>query len=248
VSGRRGYRRLRSRTTIFKTLNPGDDIQAAIDACPSGQVVKLNAGMFTVSSTVQLKTGVVLRGAGSPGSPAGTTIRTTSGGVLAIGSEQDGACHPAGTGYPLTSDAPNGSYQVMVGANASHFTAGNLAIIDITNTSRIVDGTAIIDAGDCTYNNFMRVVGRNIMQVVEVKSVDAGTGTLTLSSALHWNFKASSPYSSMIQPVTGTIRWAGIESLRVQWRPSQARCTSCRRSSSSRSATLASRSAPSWRW
>ncbi len=211
-----GPDRLPQRTTICATLNPGDNIQSAIDTCPSGQVVMLRPGLFNVSKTVQLKTGVVLRGSGSQGSPAGTTVSASSGGILAIGASQDGACHPSGTAYPLTSDAQNGSYQVAVGANAAKFVAGNLAIIDVTNASQIVDGTSIVDAGDCTYANFMRASGRNVMQVVEIAAVDAAAGILTLTSALHWSFKKDSPYSSMIQPVTGTIRWAGIESLRVQ--------------------------------
>src|SRR5262249_23589303 len=44
-----------SRTTICATLSPsgGDDstaIQAALDSCPSNQVVKLNAGTFIVNN------------------------------------------------------------------------------------------------------------------------------------------------------------------------------------------------------
>ena len=51
----------------LRELAPGADINAAIDACPEGQVVKLAAGTYTVSSTIKLNKGVVLRGAGSQG-------------------------------------------------------------------------------------------------------------------------------------------------------------------------------------
>ena len=37
------------RTTVCATLAPGGDIQAAIDACAEGQVVKLAAGTYTVA-------------------------------------------------------------------------------------------------------------------------------------------------------------------------------------------------------
>src|SRR5215467_11495118 len=55
------------RTTVCATVNPGGNIQAAIDACPDGQVVQLAAGTFTIATTVTLTHGVVLRGAGSQG-------------------------------------------------------------------------------------------------------------------------------------------------------------------------------------
>src|SRR5262249_43965690 len=60
---------LPNRTQICTTLNPGDDIQTAINNCPEGQVVKLNPGQFTVANTIQINRGVVLRGSGSDGAP-----------------------------------------------------------------------------------------------------------------------------------------------------------------------------------
>ncbi len=71
---------LPQRTAICATLSPNADIQAAIDACPAGQVVLLGAGTFTVTATVTLMKGVVLRGAGSQGAPGGTTIVRTGAG------------------------------------------------------------------------------------------------------------------------------------------------------------------------
>ena len=41
------------RTAACATLDPGDDIQAAIDACPEGQVVALNASGDTSSRPIQ---------------------------------------------------------------------------------------------------------------------------------------------------------------------------------------------------
>ena len=81
------------RSTVCATLQPGGNIQAAIDACPEGQVVQLAPGTFTIASTVTLTRGVVLRGSGSQGAPTGTTIMKTGGRtVLAIGTTRDTIC------------------------------------------------------------------------------------------------------------------------------------------------------------
>jgi hypothetical protein len=58
-----------ARTIVCSTLNPGASaaqINSAISACPSGQVVLLNAGTYTLSSGIVLsKSNVTLRGAGA---------------------------------------------------------------------------------------------------------------------------------------------------------------------------------------
>src|SRR5262249_10562987 len=138
---------LPQRTTVCSTVAPGGNVQNAIDSCPSGQVVVLGPGTFDVSSTIQLKAGVVLRGSGSQGAPTGTTVVKSGGGsVIAIGSTQDGACYggSVGTAYPLTQDAPNGSVSIQLGTNASQFAAGNMAYVDQADDSTV-------QQGDCNY-------------------------------------------------------------------------------------------------
>jgi hypothetical protein len=199
---------LPQRTTICATLAPGDDIQAAIGGCPEGQVVQLGAGTFSVSSTITLRKGVVLRGAGSEGAPTGTTILKTGGQtVLAIGSDRDSICY-GGTGAALTRDAARESTALAVGSAAGGFAAGDLALVDQVDD-------AVVQQGDCLY--FKRVSGRSVSQRVEIGSVDAGSGTLTLGSPLHWDFRAASPYLAQVTRVTRPVtRWAGIEHLRIQ--------------------------------
>ena len=200
---------LPQRTATCATLSPGADIQAAIDACPPGQVVLLGAGTFTVSSTVTLAKGVVLRGAGSQGAPGGTSIvRTGGGSVLAIGGDQDSTCYPGTSGArALTQDAAKESTRVQVGS-AAEFAVGDLALLDQVDD-------VLVDQGDCTY--FKRVSGRSVTQRVAIAAVDAAAGTLTLDSPLHWDFRSASPYLAQITRVTRpVIRWAGIEHLRIQ--------------------------------
>ncbi len=195
------------RTTVCASPKPGDDLNAAINACAEGQVVQLAAGTYTVSSVVTLTKGVVLRGAGSQGAASGgTTIKRTGGGsVLAIGSSQDQACYNSayGTAYALTADAVKETTSVVVGSNASHFAAGDLALIDQVDDSTVQEG-------DCQY--FKRVDKRSASERVEVASVDTASGTLTLSTPLHWTFKTASPYLAQIAKASGTIvKWAGID-------------------------------------
>ncbi|WP_041453675.1 hypothetical protein [Anaeromyxobacter dehalogenans] len=203
-----GADRLPQRTTVCATLSPGANIQAAIDACPAGQVVQLNAGTFTVSATVTLTKGVVLRGAGYQGAPAGTTIVKTGGGTaIAIGTGRDSTCY-GGTAYGLTRDAAKGSTTLSVGSAAANFAPGDLALVDVADDSTV-------HQGDCSY--YKRVSGRSASQRVEVKAVDAAAGTLTLTTPLHWTFRATSPYVAQVTraPRT-TVKWAGVEHLRIQ--------------------------------
>ena len=58
------------------TSNATAGIQAALDACPAGQVVQLSAGTFLINNgIVMLNKGVTLRGAG----PGVTTLKRTNG-------------------------------------------------------------------------------------------------------------------------------------------------------------------------
>ncbi len=199
---------LPQRIAICATVSPGSSIQSAIDACPAGQVVQLAAGTFTVSSTVTLTKGVVLRGSGSQGAPSGTTIVKTGGStVLAIGTDRDSTCY-GGTGYPLAATGLKEATTLSVGSAAANFRAGDLALVDAVDDASIAQG-------DCTY--YKRVSGRSASQRAEVKAVDTASGTLTLGSPLHWTFPVAAPYLSQITRVTrATTRWAGIESLRIQ--------------------------------
>jgi hypothetical protein len=199
------------RTTICASPKPGDDLNAALKGCPEGQVVMLAADTYTVRDTVVLNRGVVLRGAGSQGAAkGGTTIVKTGGNtVLAIGTAYDQTCYNSNynTAYALTADAIKETATIPLGSNASRFAAGDLALID-----QVDDAT--VQEGDGTY--FKRVDKRSVSERVEVAGVDATAGTVTLTSPLHWTFKAASPYlAQMAKTKDPVVRWAGIESLAI---------------------------------
>ena len=203
---------LPARTTVCANPKPGDNLNTAIAGCPEGQVVQLAAGTYTISSTVTLTKGVVLRGAGSKGAALGGTTIVKTGGtsVLSIGTAQDQACYNSafGTAYALTENAAKETSVVHVGSNASAFSAGDLAIID-----QVDDAT--VQEGDCAY--FKRVDKRSVSERVEVAAIDTANGTLTLTTPLHWTFQSASPYLAQIARVTQKItKWAGIEGLLLQ--------------------------------
>src|SRR5262249_31402975 len=147
-------------------------------------VVTLAAGTYSVSATIQVPSGVVLRGAGSDGAGATTIVSTKGGPVLAIRTAQDTGCYNSGlvaaSPPPLTKDGAKETATVEV-ASAAGFTAGDLALIDQTDDTEI-------DEGDCQ-SAFKRSAGYGASERVEITSV-AGT-TLTLTTPLHWTFKTA---------------------------------------------------------
>jgi len=136
------------RSTVCKTVDPATygngssdattGIQAAIDACPAGQVVQLLAGTFTINggNFLLLDKGITLRGAG----PGQTTLQKTDGAkpgqeatgpnpspILIIGPSQ--YSNASGTSSNLSADAAKGGYSVTV-ASASAFSPGQFVILD----------------------------------------------------------------------------------------------------------------------
>lgn len=139
------------RSTVCATLSPRggtlDDatqIQAAINACPLGQVVQLTAGAFIINSGnfVLINKGITLRGAG----PGQTTLVKTDGAkpfpqeargakpspLIVVGpamyaNSQDGSGTVESTN--LTADAVKGAYSLTV-VNASRFSPGQIVLLD----------------------------------------------------------------------------------------------------------------------
>jgi len=200
------------RTTVCASPMPGDDLQAALDGCAEGQVVELAADTYTLSSTLSITRGVVLRGKGSAGAAAGgtTLVRTGGGGVLQIGTDQDQACYgnAYGTAHALADDAAKETTTVQLGSGAADFAPGDLALLDELDDDQI-------DEGDCQY--FKRVDHRSLSERVVVESVDKASGTVTLETPLHWTFRAASPHSAEMAKVSQHVtRYAGIEGLYLQ--------------------------------
>jgi hypothetical protein len=144
-----------ARTTLCATIDAstyGDGatdasagIQAALDACPSGQVVSLSAGKFTVNNLVLVHSSITLRGAGA----GVTTLQKTNGAqprtsptepvdpgtytydaqpVVIVGAQRWGGPDDT-TSEALTADGAKGAFSVTI-ADASGFAAGQFVLLD----------------------------------------------------------------------------------------------------------------------
>jgi len=135
-----------TRTTVSTTINASSygngsvdassAIQAAIDACRVGDVVRLSAGTFTVNSYLLIKKAITLRGAG----PGQTILQKTNGAVFNINVATDaqpililGAARwpkpDSSTSQNLTVDVDKGAMSVTI-ANGSGFTKGQFVLLD----------------------------------------------------------------------------------------------------------------------
>jgi acyl-coenzyme A thioesterase PaaI-like protein len=132
-----------ARTTVCKTVSPpGGDatstIQAAVDACPAGQVVQLSAGTFTINggNYVLINKSITLRGAG----PGQTTLQKTDGAkpgqeatganpspLVIVGPARWDSNNEHSTN--LTADAAKGANSITV-ASASGFSPGQIVLLD----------------------------------------------------------------------------------------------------------------------
>ncbi len=140
------------RTTVCAIVNAstygnGADassgIQAAVNACPVGQVVQLSAGTFTVNNYILINKGITLRGAG----PTATVLQKTNGAIA-------GVDHGATDNQPIVVVGPNrwpkpndatsqnliangarGAMSVAV-ANSAGFAAGQFVLVDANRVQR----------------------------------------------------------------------------------------------------------------
>jgi hypothetical protein len=180
----------------------------------------LAAGTYSVSSTLTIPSGVVLRGAGSDAA-SGTIIGSTHGGpVLAIGTLLDQVCYNGGNQagnrafdpsvQPLLSQDAKKEQSTVSVASAAGFSAGDLALIDQLDDSEVVEGTS--SNGTCA-STFKRATNYGVGERVEIASVSGNT--LTLTTPLHWTFRRAQ--SAQISRMgTAATKWAGIEGVLLQ--------------------------------
>jgi hypothetical protein len=133
-----------------------------------------------------------------------------------MGQQRDQICYNGVmlAGVNLTQDAVKETSAIVVGPSgvnsanaATAFVPGDVILIDQLDDS-------LVNEGDCTF--YKRIDKRSISQRVEIKSVDASTGTLTLTTPLHWTFHAGGVYQAQVSRTNDTAtKYAGIESMRI---------------------------------
>lgn len=200
-----------ARSTVYTTLSPvsGDNstaIQTAINNCPAGQVVELNAGTFTVSSPITVKSGITLRGAGM-----GTTIIKGASGMSGAYVIGFNAGSSLGTSLSISAGLAKGSTTITT-SSPHGWSVGAIILIDqLNNPTGDPVVTSVGTNGTCTWCG--RSSGtRSLGQVSKVVAVPSST-TATLEIPLYWNYEASlSPQATKISGLTTN---AGIEDLTV---------------------------------
>ena len=142
------------RSTIYSNFNADGyatvaHIQSAINSCPSNQVVFLNAGTYTFSSSLTIGSYMTLRGATNASGAPTTFINDSAddfGQFMFRNSlypcEGPGAC--GGTVYSnnVTAGLTKGSTNITVSGSLANLTVGQIMVID-----QLADNTIVFDYG-----------------------------------------------------------------------------------------------------
>ena len=240
------------RRTVCQTVNAATygngasdataGIQAAINACPAGQVVQLSAGTFSIGTTggfILVNKGITLRGAG----PGQTTLQKHG---ATPGTYQPGP-YPApvvivgaarwdngrGSSTNLTADAVKGAYSVTV-SSAAGFSPGQFVLLDeLSNASWQTDaaGRGQIWAspdfrivwqrhnppasGDDPFPAALSWFSRTDRPTNEIKQIDHLRGnTVFFTTPIHISYRAAQ--SAQLTTYGDTfVQYAGVEDLKV---------------------------------
>jgi hypothetical protein len=216
-----------NRTTIYATHSAGtamSTIQTSLNNCPSGQVVLLLAGDYSITGggLIITKSGVTLRGTlDANGKPATRLLKTAGSGDLAV--------FFGPTRWPkltasvnLASNASKGATSFTLVSNPG-IVAGDLLVISQTTDSSITywgnRTTATTDASRGWFGEQDRPIG----QVVEVDSVNGNI--ITINTPLHSDFSTTftahvSRYSGSTGgsafAVSALTKQSGIENIYIE--------------------------------
>ena len=198
-----------NRTTIYQTLSPGataDQIASAINNCPAGQVVYLNAGTYNLSSQIRVlnKSDWTLRGAGQ-----GKTILKTSAwaALLNLGQFPWITEWPADTS--ITGGGTKGSTSITVASTAG-ITANNLIFLEEDNVSDDVFGF-----GSGSANSAGRLRDGNKVQAQMVYVTGVSGSTLTFTPPLNFDFPSGrNPRAVNFNGKSGP-KFSGVEDLTI---------------------------------
>ncbi len=211
-----------ARTTVCATVNASTygngtadargGIQAALDACPVGQVVQLTSGDFKIAGTLGITKGIVLRGMG----PTLTKLKMpvgTSSTPIVVGTHWFKFTQSRN----LASDAVKGSQTAVLTSNPG-LTAGEIVVVDQVTNPAITEWSTKSPPGDVSRTWFTRP-DRPVGQVMEVQSVSGNT--ITFTTPFHIDFQTAytaqlSRFSNVDNgAVVPSVKFAGVEDLYV---------------------------------
>jgi hypothetical protein len=212
-----------SRTTVCANLDAAAygsgardataGIQAALDGCPAGQVVVLSAGTFSISRTLQITKGIVLRGQG----PAQTKIVIpvgTNANLITIGIQWFKFTQST----DLAGDAAKGSQTATLTANPG-LAAGEIVLIDQITDPDVTEWSKNSPPGDASRTWFTRP-DRPVGQIMEIQSVNGNQ--ITFTTPFHIRFQTAfnaqlTRFSNTENgPAVPVVKYAGLEDLYVR--------------------------------
>ncbi len=186
-------------------------IQAALDACPEGQVVVLSAGTFAISRTLQITKGIVLRGQGPSLTkiliPVGTNANLVTIGIQWFKFTQS---------TNLAGDAVKGTRTARLAKNPG-LAPGEIVLVDQVTNPEITEWSTNSPPGDPSRTWFTRP-DRPVGQVMEIES--ASGNTVTFTTPFHIGFQTAyaaqlSRFSHDDNGPVAVTKYAGLEDLYV---------------------------------
>lgn len=178
-------------------------IQAAINACPVGQVVSIPAGTYRLNSQLNITKGIVVRGAG----PTATFLKSYANWhAIQIGNYPSAPVATNVSGSP----AKDATTLTVASTSTPALSVGDYIVIDQIN-----DGVEVINVDDFSRDNNTRCLS----QITRITSISgsAGAYTLGISPSLHHAYPAAqSPQVwKLNQNISMTVN-AGFENLSLE--------------------------------
>jgi hypothetical protein len=217
-------------TTIYTNIPAGAStatIQAALDACPSNQVVLLAPGTYTITAMLRVrKNGVVLRGAGMDRTFLSSSLHptlddaTVEVGATTTGSFWSRTGNSGTSGYTAnysvnwTAGYARGTTNVTL-SSTSGLTVGQLLGLDQASDGTNVFSSGCRGDGPSSWAN--RGAGdRVLQQYVRVLAINGNT--VTIEPGLYSPFWSASlsPQAFWSTDVSGNVQFAGVEDMTIQ--------------------------------
>lgn len=193
------------------TVDSTAGIQAAIDACPDGQVVQLSAGTFLVNGyfPIFVNKSIVLRGAG-PRATLLTKSSKNNNPLVLIGERWNSEV----ASVDLTESAPRGARSVQV-SDATGFRVGQLVTLtELTDDSYVYWGTNPAAAQGGAARGWFTRYDRPVGQMLEVASVSART--IGFTTPLHIAFDVTRAPQLTRFSIPYGAKFAGVEDLQLR--------------------------------
>jgi hypothetical protein len=206
------------RTAIFQTLSStatASQIQTALNNCPSNQVVLLNPGTYSLSSTLRMnRDGITLRGStNAAGEPTTILNFNVAGGWALIDISKIG--YLADNGWPVT---PR-SISSLLGRGTNSATLSSVSGLSVGQMivfDQVEDGTNVNIADSVEQGNWGRPGGRYYMQFCKVTGINGTAVTFTPPLfGDYWSSNQTPQAYYYGTALSGTTVMSGVEDVKI---------------------------------